>query len=478
MKTKKMYSCYKKISSDTLTPIQVYLRVRDSFEKPLLLENSEILNRKHGYSYICLNPLSSIQIEDKIFYIDNEKVDNNQSITDFISNYIKSFSIEKLDFPFTSNGLFGYTGYDTIQYAEDIKLSKSGESIPTLFYAIYQYVLVFDHQYDELYIFSHHTEQETAESNLNSISSHIVNKPANVYDFYTIGTEETEIDDNSFKDMVSTAKKNCLRGDVFQMVLSRKFTQHFNGDEFNVYRALRSINPSPYLFYLDYGSFKLFGSSPESQIIVKDNKLTVHPIAGTVKRSGDDTEDFLSAERLKNDPKENAEHVMLVDLARNDLSKNATGVTVNYYKELHSYSHVIHMVSEVSGELRENHLAYNALLDAFPAGTLSGAPKHKAMQLIHEYETSGRSFYGGSVGYIDFNNQTLHAIIIRSFLSKNNILHYQAGAGIVHSSSEEGELQEVNNKINALRKAIQNANSNNNLKMINKTEDETVANFR
>lgn len=458
MKKRKIYTKHEKISADTLTPVQLYLKIRDVFQKPVLLESSEHANKKNDYSYICFDPLSTIAFSESRCLIDSTHVETPDKINRAIANYMSGFETDELSFSFSYNGLFGYTGYHAIPLHEEITFEKTQEKIPELFYALYQCVLVFDHYHDELYIFSHHYAESEAQSFLDKVKNILLHKPTNAYDFYMVGDEVAEISDDDYKKLVNTAKQHCQRGDVFQLVLSRKFSQKFKGDEFNVYRALRNINPSPYLFYFDFGSFKLFGSSPESQVIVKENKIIVHPIAGTVKRTGNAHADQELAQKLKTDSKENAEHVMLVDLARNDISKHASNVRLNYYKELHQYSHVIHMVSEVVGDLKKEHKAYDILLGTFPAGTLSGAPKYKAIELIHEYEKTERSFYGGSIGIIDFNNQINHAILIRSFLSKSNMLHYQAGAGIVLSSTEEGELQEVNNKINALRKAICHAN--------------------
>lgn len=454
MKKEKIYTQYQKISADILTPVQVYMKIRDQFDKPLLLESSEHHNKTNDFSYICFEPLSSITLENDCYLIDSLPSKKHAPVAQMLQEQLDRFDVEQLPFPFITTGLFGYTGYHAIPHNERIRFNRISTEIPELYYALYQYVLVFDHYHDELFIFSHHSDLEKSKNNLRHIVELIQHKPIVTHGFFVTGAENAEITDDAFKTLVSKAKNHCQRGDVFQIVLSRKFTQSFIGDEFNVYRALRNINPSPYLFYFDYGNFKLFGSSPESQLIVKDETVIVHPIAGTVRRTGNGKVDEQLTEQLKTDPKENAEHVMLVDLARNDISKHCSDVKLNYYKQLHQFSHVIHMVSEVTGQLKGERNAYKVMLDAFPAGTLSGAPKYKAMQLIHEYEQSPRSYYGGCIGMIDFQNNLHHAILIRSFLSKGDQLHFQAGAGIVLSSSEEGELQEVNNKINALRKAI------------------------
>ena len=275
------------------------------------------------------------------------------------------------------------------------------------------------------------------------------------YPYKNLGDKQANISDESFKDLVVKAKEHCKRGDVFQLVLSRQTSQAFQGDEFNVYRALRSVNPSPYLFYFDYINFKLFGSSPEAQLIVQEGQAEIHPIAGTYKRTGDDEKDAELAKKLAADPKENAEHVMLVDLARNDLSRNGHAVEVKTYREVQFFSHVIHLVSKVTAKKTEGTSTLQLMADTFPAGTLSGAPKPMALKLIDKYESTRRGFYGGAIGFFDFDGNYNHAILIRSFLSKNNKLYYQAGAGIVASSDEESELQETYNKLGALQKALE-----------------------
>jgi anthranilate synthase component I len=324
-------------------------------------------------------------------------------------------------------------------------------------YRLYQYVIAINHFKDELYI----CENQCAgvESDLNAVESLIKSKDVPVYPFAAVDVETSNLSNEEYKAMVQKGIDHCYRGDVFQVVLSRRFQQRFSGDEFNVYRALRSINPSPYLFFFDYGDYKLMGSSPESQIILKNGRAVVHPIAGTFKRTGNDEQDQQAAERLLQDKKENAEHVMLVDLARNDLSRACDDIQINFFRQVQYYSHVIHLVSEVSGRVKEDQTPFELLAKTFPAGTLSGAPKFKAMQIIDAYEPTGRNYYGGCIGFIGFDGSINHAIMIRTFLSKNNTLHYQAGAGVVASSQPENELQEVNNKLNALKLAIGKAES-------------------
>ncbi|MBT4916631.1 MAG: anthranilate synthase component I family protein, partial [Formosa sp.] len=351
------------------------------------------------------------------------------------------------------NGMFGFTAYDAVKYFEDITISKKEDSIeiPDIYYAVYQNIIAINHFKNEAYIFAHCYE---CESNIEAIDHLIKIQSFSSYDFKSKGEISSNLTDKAFKSNVDLAKKHCNRGDVFQLVLSKKFQQDFKGDEFNVYRALRSINPSPFLFYFDYGKFKIFGSSPEAQLIVENKRAEIHPIAGTFARTGDDLKDAELAKNLVADKKENSEHVMLVDLARNDLSRHCTKVVIEKYREVQFFSHVIHLVSKVVGAVKENIPTMQIVADTFPAGTLSGAPKYKAMQLIEKYEKTSRTFYGGAIGFMDFHGNYTHAIMIRTFLSKDYQLHWQAGAGIVSKSNSENELQEVYNKLGALTKAI------------------------
>jgi anthranilate synthase component 1 len=345
-------------------------------------------------------------------------------------------------------------GYDAVRYFEDVQISKkeNHHSIPDIFYAVYQNIIAINHFKNEAYIFAHCF---TAENNIEDILQLLKAKNFAAFNFSVNSEVSSNLTDDEYKNQVELAKKHCERGDVFQLVLSKKFSQKFKGDEFNVYRALRSINPSPYLFYFDYGDFKIFGSSPEAQLIINNNKAEIHPIAGTFKRTGNDEQDAELAKKLAVDNKENAEHVMLVDLARNDLSRHARQVKVDTYREVQFFSHVIHLVSKVTGVKDKKTTTMQVVADTFPAGTLSGAPKHKAMQLIEKYEKTSRDFYGGAIGFMDFDGNFNHAIMIRTFLSKNHKLHWQAGAGLVSKSNPKDELQEVYNKLGALTKAIE-----------------------
>jgi anthranilate synthase component 1 len=461
---------YKKMLADTITPVSIYLKLRDKFPNSLLLESSDYHGNENSFSYICCNVISSLTVEDEICtfkYPDGEishkNITKETNVPALISDFINKFEIDENPFNFINNGLFGYTSYDAVRYFEDIEINKDQEDqrkIPDIKYSVYQYIIAINHFKNELYIFDHQYQpgtEENLEDSTGFIESLIQNKNFPTYKFKTIAEEKTNFTDNQFLEVLDNAKKHNHRGDVFQIVISRSFSQQFQGDEFNVYRSLRSINQSPYLFYFDYGTFKIFGSSPEAQIVIKDKKATIFPIAGTFRRTGNDQADKDLAEKLKEDPKENAEHVMLVDLARNDLSRNGNNVKVEVFKEIQFYSHVIHLVSKVTCEIDEDVTTMKVFADTFPAGTLSGAPKHKAMQLINNYEKGSRQFYGGCIGFIGFNGDLNQAIIIRSFLSKDNVLYYQAGAGVVSESVIESELKEVSNKLLALKSAIEMA---------------------
>ncbi len=450
--------------ADTVTPVTIYLQLRDKFANSILLESSDYHGNENSFSYICCNPIAKIIIADEIIteqfpdetelhHVINEGI----SVAEIIKKFADKFSVEETDFKFISNGLFGYTSYDAVRYFENIKLNVStsdDKKIPDAVYSVYQFVIAINHFKEELYLFEHNCDSHHSSFTLSDVKSIILNKNYAQYKFLVTGSEQSNLTDEAYTQMVKRGKDECKRGNLFQIVLSREFSQKFNGDEFNVYRSLRSINPSPYLFYFDYGDFKILGSSPEAQLLLKNNEAQINPIAGTFKRTGNDTEDAFIAEKLKLDKKENAEHVMLVDLARNDLSKSCTDVNVNVFAETQFYSHVIHLVSRVVGKVKRNFHALKIFADTFPAGTLSGAPKVKAMQVINDCENYPRGYYGGAIGFIGFNGDFNHAIIIRSFLSKNNKLFYRAGAGVVITSDANSELQEVNNKLSALKSAI------------------------
>ncbi|MEP6951966.1 MAG: anthranilate synthase component I family protein [Ginsengibacter sp.] len=474
MKKIELSTTYKKLLADVFTPVGIYLRLRDRFRDTILLESADFHAGENSFSIIGINAIAGIEISNymEIEYklpVENIKkiqITDATNVTAELWSFMQHFNISgTADMPVNkAQGLFGYTAYDAVQFFETIRLRdqevaspglSTGAEIPLVRYRLYQYVIVINHFKDELFICENHIKG--IESEVDIVESLIKSKDVPVYPFSSLENEASSITDEDYITMVKKGIAGCARGDVFQVVLSRKFHQRFSGDEFNVYRALRNINPSPYLFYFDYGDYRLFGSSPESQLIVQNNTAIVHPIAGTFKRTGNDATDEQLAGELAKDEKENAEHVMLVDLARNDLSRLCSDVRVTRFCEVQYFSHVIHLVSEVKGKVEENTNPFNLLAVTFPAGTLSGAPKYKAMQLINDFEKDARSYYGGCIGFVGFNGSVNHAIMIRTFLSKGNSLTYRAGAGIVAASNPHSELQEVTNKLNALTLAIKSA---------------------
>ncbi|MDB5128534.1 anthranilate synthase component I family protein [Mucilaginibacter sp.] len=464
MKKYKITTTHKKLLADTTTPVSIYLRLRDVFPNSLLLESSDYHSRENSLSFVCCAPFSGLILDDntlkKKFPDGTEEISNpgEFDITNEINNFTARFEVEANTSKILSNGLFGYFTHEAVEHFETIRLKESADTtrkIPVMQYNIYSYIIAIDHFKNELYIFHNQVGGQPQTNGLEKIEDLIKNKNFPEYSFKSNEAEKSNLTNEEFIAIVEKMKQHIYRGDVFQIVPSRAFSRKFLGDEFNVYRALRSINPSPYLFYFDYGDFRIFGSSPEAQITIKNNIASIFPIAGTFKRSGDDEKDAELARQLEADPKESAEHVMLVDLARNDLSRHCEQVSVKAFKEVQYYSHLIHLVSHVSGNLKPGTTSFKIVADTFPAGTLSGAPKYRAMEIIDENEKSKRSFYSGAIGFFGFNGDFNHAIMIRSFLSKNNTLHYQAGAGIVAGSIAESELKEVDNKIAALRKAIE-----------------------
>jgi anthranilate synthase component 1 len=467
MKKIEIVTTCKIMLADVFTPVGIYLRLRDRFRDTILLESTDHHSAENSYSFICINAIGGIEIsstENIEFKLPGQKPErvalkDSNEVPQLLWNFMQKFDIHKSEAKEAkfAQGLFGYTTYDAVQFFDTVKLtthdSRLMTPIPLMRYRLYQYVIAINHFKDELFICEN--KINGVESDVAVVESIIRSKDVPVYPFSPKEEESSNMSDEDYKEMVKKGIASCHRGDVFQIVLSRRFQQKFNGDEFNVYRALRNINPSPYLFFFDYGDYKLMGSSPEAQLVVQNGKAVVHPIAGTFKRTGDDDADKEAAERLLKDAKENAEHVMLVDLARNDLSRVCDDVTVAHYRQVQYFSHVIHLVSEVTGKVKQGANPFELMAKTFPAGTLSGAPKFKAMELIDAFEPTARSYYGGAIGFMGFDGSCNHAIMIRTFLSRNNTLTYQAGAGVVAASNPESELQEVNNKLGALKKAIE-----------------------
>jgi anthranilate synthase component 1 len=457
----------KKMLADLQTPVGIYLKIRDLYTNSVLLESSDYHGVENSYSYIGFCPIGGISVNQFLIkeeYPDGSKIEtqvtSKLTVAERFDVFLKSVDLVKNDNPVGINGLFGYSSYESVQYFEDVKL-KAREtvpgSMPGLHYVLFKYIIAVNHFNNELTIIENLLEGET--SKISDIEEILENNNIATYEFSAVGEEKCDISNEDYKKMVTRGKEECFKGNVFQIVLSRRFYQQYKGDDFMLYRTLRSVNPSPYLFYFNFGDFRIFGSSPEAHLVVDAKKLKafIKPIAGTFRRTGNDEKDAELAEKLSVDKKENAEHVMLVDLARNDLSRNTDHVEVEVFREVQYYSHVLHLVSSVSGKMKPDTKIIKLFADTFPAGTLSGAPKIKAMQLIDSIEPHDRGPYGGCLGYIGFDGSMNQAITIRSFVSKNNTLYYQAGAGVVAKSDEESELQEVNNKLAALKRAIQMA---------------------
>ena len=464
MKTFNYTTKSKTILADLYTPVGVYMRLRDIYPQSALMESSDYHDSNNSRSFIGIGPLASVAIghgKATIAFPDgtteSHEVNKTYQSDKAIHALIDCIKVEGDHSDVC--GLYGYTSFNAVRYFEDIAVkdeTQAKNDAPDMLYILYRIVIVFDHFNNQLTVVSltPSDQPQNGEADLDNIMRAMNKANVKAYDFHPVGDVKSTLTDEEHKANIRKGIQHCLRGDVFQIVLSRRFIQQYEGDDFKLYRALRSINPSPYLFYFDFGGFRIFGSSPETHCRIEGDKAYIDPIAGTTKRTGDTEADRQGAEYLRNDPKENAEHVMLVDLARNDLSRNCHDVKVDFYKDLQYYSHVIHLVSRVSGQLDEGADPIKAFIDTFPAGTLSGAPKVRAMQLISEYEPHNRGAYGGCIGYIGLDGSLNQAITIRTFVSRNGELWFQAGGGIVAKSNEEYELQEVNNKLGALRRAI------------------------
>lgn len=455
------HTATRRILGDLHTPVETYMKLRDLYAESALMESSDYHDSNNSRSFIALDPIASISVghgSALMRYPDGTSetaaIDGTFRVEDAFRRFLDRFAVEGERREYC--GLYGYTTFNAVRYFENIPVKDSTQErndAPDILYILYRYVIVFDHFNDTITLVEM-IEQDEPDS-LDGIENIITNHNFTAYDFRPAGQVESTLTDDEHRENIRRGIAHCMRGDVFQIVLSRRFIQRFEGDDFKLYRALRSINPSPYLFYFDFGAFRIFGSSPETHCRIEGSRAFIDPIAGTTRRTGDATQDARNAEYLRNDPKENAEHVMLVDLARNDLSRNCHGVKVDFYKDMQYYSHVIHLVSRVSGELDEGADPVKAFIDTFPAGTLSGAPKVRAMQIISELEPHNRGAYGGCIGFLGLDGSLNQAITIRTFVSRNNELWFQAGGGIVAHSNVEYELQEVNNKLGALRRAIE-----------------------
>lgn len=460
MKQFKYLTASRKVAGDLLTPVTAYLNVRDLYSQSVLMESSDYHGVENSKSFIAINPIATVSIAHGVGTMllpdgttQEHAISADYDAARLINDFLSQFSIEGDGSNYC--GLYGFTTFNAVRYFENISIkdeTQKENDAADMQYTLFKSIAVFDHYSNELTLIELLGEGE--KSSLDKFEHSLSSHTFRTFGFRAVGDCTSTLTDDEHRENIRRGIAHCKRGDVFQIVLSRRFKQSFTGDDFQLYRALRSINPSPYLFYFDFGGFRIFGSSPETHCRIQGRQAYIDPIAGTTRRTGNAEQDRENALYLKNDPKENAEHVMLVDLARNDLSRNCHNVHIDFYKDMQYYSHVIHLVSRVSGELDNDADPVKAFIDTFPAGTLSGAPKVRAMQLISEYEPHNRGAYGGCIGFIGFNGDLNQAITIRTFVSRNGELWFQAGGGIVAKSDVEYELQEVNNKLGALRKAI------------------------
>jgi anthranilate synthase component 1 len=463
MSSIKIRTSRKTLLADTLTPIGIFLKIRKNYKNSVILESADYHGKEHGFSHIAFDQIARFELTDsKVTQTfpdgtqENFTLANRHDAVAALKSFADRFDFtkEKGDSPM-ANGLFGHISYDAVTYFEDIDIqAKNPESaIPSIRYYVYRYVVAVNHFNNQMSLYAH--SYDGSEPSFDTITYLLDMPHYATASFARQGEEVSNLTEEQTRDIVNTCIKHCLRGDVFQIVPSRRFAQKFQGDDFQVYRALRSVNPSPYLFYFDYEEYRIFGASPEKQIKIEGSLAEIHPIAGTFRRSGDDARDAELAQALIADPKESAEHVMLVDLARNDLSRSADNVKVETFKEVQFFSHVIHLVSKVTGHLQKGVNPLQMVADTFPAGTLSGAPKHNAMTIINRLEPTNRAIYGGAIGFMDFEGNFNHAIAIRTFLSKGDTLFFQAGMGVVAKSVVESEMQEIHNKLAALRRALE-----------------------
>ena len=460
MNTYKYKTIHKTLLGDIHTPVSTYLKVRDKFPQSVLMESSDYHGVENNRSFIGLNPVANIRIGHGVVIMqfpdgtgEEKYITDVYRVEDAFNDFISRFQVDGEYAHYC--GLYGYTTFNAVSYFENIPIKDSRitkNDAPDIFYILYKYLVVFNDFKSEMVLVEMCSPDEP--SHIQEIEKIINNRNFTEYEFHAVGETSSTLTDEQHRMNIRKGIRHCLRGDTFQVVLSRRFIQRYEGDDFKLYRALRSINPSPYLFYFDFGGFRIFGSSPETHCKIENGVASIDPIAGTVRRNGNKEKDMELAKALLADPKENAEHIMLVDLARNDLSRNCKHVKVEFFKEPQYYSHVIHLVSRVSGVLEERTNPIKTFIDTFPAGTLSGAPKVRAMQIISELEPHNRGAYGGCVGFIGLDGSLNQAITIRTFVRRNNELWFQAGGGIVAKSNVENELQEVNNKLEALRKAI------------------------
>jgi len=464
---------YEIITADLLTPVLAYLKIRENGKQSFLLESVEGSLNLARYSFIGKNP-------QKIFFnnalaltekVDGKEETKQENIFAYVKKELKKFKQPKIDeLPDFTGGVVGFLGYETISLIEKVvPRNENGFENADSIFGIYKTILAFDHYKHQIILISNVdvTEFNSIEAAYQSGKTELaklrseLKKPIEFSSDFSFEKDfQTNFSTEEFYKIVEESKQNIIEGDIFQIVLSKRFSTGYSGDLFNVYRALRIINPSPYMYHLEFEhDFTVIGTSPEDLLKVKNGKAQLLPIAGTRRRGKNSEEDKKLETNLLNDPKELAEHTMLVDLGRNDLGRvcKYDSVKVSELMKIQRYSHVMHIVSKVEGELSNDHDALDALQACFPAGTVTGAPKIRAMQLIYEYEKLRRNVYAGAVGYFDFSGNLDMCIAIRTLFAKGKTLYWQAGAGVVADSTPELETKEINNKAAVLVNAMQYA---------------------
>lgn len=456
--------------ADTLTPVSAYLRIREEGKSSYLFESVEGGERLARYSFIGIDPILKISCRR-----DTTTVSTNGKSFTYNDDYftVLKFLLAAYRHPRMNNlprftaGLVGYIGYDMIRHIENIpECGEDPVAINDAMMALFSSLIVFDHIRHQVYLIMNVMIDRTkdilgqfqkAQENLRELENRLRRGSPPVQSFGADMRDLTpETSKERFLANVTRAKKYITEGDIFQVVLSQRFSTTYKGDPFNAYRALRVINPSPYLYYLEFDDVKVIGSSPEILVRVEDGNCEVYPIAGTRPRGQNEEEDLARERELLSDEKELAEHIMLVDLGRNDLGKVCIPGSVGVDRRMFivRYSHVMHIASRVTGKLQSSHDCIDLFKAAFPAGTVSGAPKIRAMEIIDQMEPTRRGIYAGAIGYIDFAGNMDMCIAIRTMLAVGQRLYFQVGAGIVADSVPENEYQETLNKGKALTEAL------------------------
>ncbi|PLS16529.1 anthranilate synthase component I [Bacillus sp. M6-12] len=447
-----------KLEGDTLTPIAIFQRIQG--QKKFLLESSLKHEEKGRYSFIGADPYKQVTSMGKDAVIDDletgEQTVKEGRVLDVLKGMLDEAEIPDVQLPFFG-GAVGYLGYDVIRQYEEIGSVSADElQMPEAHFMFYRDIICYDHAEQSVYIIALKTRNEQKEDLLARIAEKKKQILGNSSGEEPLKLERLEfkpsISQHRFEQMVEKAKEAIIAGEIFQVVLSQRLKADYHSDPFIIYRKLRLSNPSPYMFYIDFADYVVLGSSPESLIKVKNREVITNPIAGTRKRGETKEEDMCLETNLLEDEKELAEHKMLVDLGRNDLGRvcEVGSIEIPVYMKIERYKYVMHIVSEVSGMLTKNMSGLDALAACLPAGTVSGAPKIRAMSLISELEDSKRGVYSGAVGYVSFNGDLDFALAIRTMVIKDNTAFVQAGAGIVYDSVPETEFEETLNKAKAL----------------------------